>query len=187
MPDLANRRKYEDELAAALLLVWERNKGNWGPLERGVKDSLGLTLSKSYSDAAHNMGLSVMGLNRKNIDADEVRTAAGKWATARANELAKDIVQTTKDMGDLDDARAAMIAATEITGSVSAGEAGAAAFLATKGTGKYTAKWRTEDDALVCEICEPLNGASVEVYGDVSPSGPPAHPNCRCWLEYEEK
>lgn len=47
-----------------------------------------------------------------------------------------------------------------------------------------TAIWITERDARVCPICSPLNNQRAEAWADKFPSGPPAHPNCRCHLEY---
>jgi len=45
--------------------------------------------------------------------------------------------------------------------------------------------WETEDDARVCPICAPLDGMKRDKWGNEFPTGPPAHPNCRCWLSYE--
>lgn len=36
----------------------------------------------------------------------------------------------------------------------------------------------------VCKICEPLHMKPRAVWGDKFPLGPPAHPNCRCYLNY---
>lgn len=49
--------------------------------------------------------------------------------------------------------------------------------------------WRTVLDARVCPICEPLHGATIRLEADFSSSvgalqGPPAHPRCRCFLQY---
>lgn len=44
--------------------------------------------------------------------------------------------------------------------------------------------WVTERDAKVCPICRPLDGKPEDVWGRQFPKGPPAHPRCRCELEY---
>lgn len=44
--------------------------------------------------------------------------------------------------------------------------------------------WRTERDAKVCYICNSLAGKKREVWAWQFDAGPPAHPNCRCWIEY---
>lgn len=41
--------------------------------------------------------------------------------------------------------------------------------------------WNTAQDDLVCPICGPLAGTSIGI-GDVD-SLPPAHINCRCWVQ----
>lgn len=41
--------------------------------------------------------------------------------------------------------------------------------------------WMTAQDDLVCPICGELNGTHVGI-GDID-AAPPAHPNCRCWLQ----
>lgn len=186
MPDLKDRRKYEDELATALLLAWERNGKAWPALEVSIRAALEKTLAKSFAEAAREMAIVVMLLAKDSVAVETIADGAEKWASDRAKDLAKDIVSTTKDVGELDKERAEMIAVTEVTGSVSAGEDAAAVWFAADG-GEYRPKWYTEDDAKVCEICGPLHGKGVEIYRRVNPDGPPAHPNCRCWLEYEKE
>lgn len=184
MPDLKDRRKYEDELATALLLAWERNRGNWTAFAAAIRAALQKTLASAFAEAAREMAIKVMLLAKTTI-VDTIADGAEKWASDRAKELEDGITDTTKTLGELDKARAEMIAATEVTGSISAGESAAAVWFAADG-GEYRPKWYTEDDAKVCEICGPLHGKGVEVYRRVSPDGPPGHPNCRCWLEYEK-
>lgn len=46
--------------------------------------------------------------------------------------------------------------------------------------------WNSMRDAKVCPICRPLHGQPERVWGQVAPDGPPAHVNCRCWLDYRE-
>jgi len=51
--------------------------------------------------------------------------------------------------------------------------------------------WRTVLDSHVCRICEPIHGQTVP-YGETfitaagTKIGPPAHPRCRCYIEYAE-
>lgn len=44
--------------------------------------------------------------------------------------------------------------------------------------------WVTAGDAAVCRICSPLNQLEYERWRERFPNGPPAHPNCRCFLSY---
>lgn len=46
--------------------------------------------------------------------------------------------------------------------------------------------WWTEQDAKVCPICEPLHGKERTTWSRHFPKGPPAHPRCRCNIEYAE-
>jgi Phage Mu protein F like protein len=53
-------------------------------------------------------------------------------------------------------------------------------------------RWVTVADERVCPICEPLHDVVVRFdehfqSGDFLGEGPPAHPNCRCYLEYEQQ
>ena len=46
--------------------------------------------------------------------------------------------------------------------------------------------WNTNNDELVCDICEPLNQKEKGDGWDES-DGPPAHVRCRCWTNHELK
>lgn len=78
-------------------------------------------------------------------------------------------------------ARAASVAVTETTAAQSAGgEAGTRLVF-----GLSTAdKWITEKDSKVCPVCRPLHRTKRDVWGLRFVDGPPAHPSCRCVIEY---
>ena len=46
--------------------------------------------------------------------------------------------------------------------------------------------WLTARDSRVCPICGPLDGTVEAEWGEKFRDGPPAHPNCRCSLKWEE-
>lgn len=46
-------------------------------------------------------------------------------------------------------------------------------------------RWFTRADRHVCPICSPLHRTLRDVWEREYPEGPPAHPNCRCWIEWE--
>lgn len=73
------------------------------------------------------------------------------------------------------------IAVTETTGAASA--AGEIAVDATVGRSEED-RWYTAEDQRVCPICAPLNGRTRSNWSRFFPDGPPAHPRCRCWIEY---
>lgn len=73
-----------------------------------------------------------------------------------------------------------------VTETTAAGSSGGE--WAVKAGGKATAAdaWETERDAKVCPICSPLQGKQRADWQWKYPSGPPAHPRCRCWIRYAE-
>ena len=86
-------------------------------------------------------------------------------------------------------ARALRVAVTEITDAYAQAELDAGLQLQKEFSGVRVIKtWFTNNDSLVCPICGPLNGVSVEVGhpfiggDDGEYEGPPAHPSCRCWI-----
>ena len=61
-----------------------------------------------------------------------------------------------------------------------------AAVEATEGLGELD-KWRTQKDEKVCPTCSPNDGVNRENWPPKFAEGPPAHPRCRCWIEYESE
>jgi SPP1 gp7 family putative phage head morphogenesis protein len=83
------------------------------------------------------------------------------------------------DTGLMGADRASMIATTETTRAFAQGEIAQYSQM-----GITQMRWQTNNDELVCDICEPLNG-EVRTIGDEFDDGitdPPGHVNCRCWL-----
>jgi hypothetical protein len=93
--------------------------------------------------------------------------------------------------------RDAGIAATETTGAATAGTNDAVGGAESAGL-IVTVTWYTEADARVCPICKPLHGQRMKdwegamIAADLPTAamdavrgngGPPAHPNCRCFLQ----
>ena len=124
---------------------------------------------------------------------------ANEWAERYSQELATLIVANTQaklqeqqaageeiDISNqFDEARADKIAITETTRSITAGEFGVVGMAVSLGLmSGDEAIWVTAEDEMVCEECEPLNDQPMEVWSVVCPAGPPAHPNCRCELDY---
>jgi hypothetical protein len=102
--------------------------------------------------------------------------------------------ELTKIFGPIRDSG---IAATEVTGAATAGVQGIRDIAGDLGV-KTTVTWFTERDGRVCPICRPLHGQFMShwegtlISADAPPwaidsiranGGPPAHPNCRCYLE----
>lgn len=77
--------------------------------------------------------------------------------------------------------RAEGLAVSETTTGASAGSEFAAT---TAGTAADDDTWFTAHDQRVCPVCAPLHGTRRSNWTRFFPSGPPAHPWCRCWIEY---
>lgn len=86
--------------------------------------------------------------------------------------------------------RAELIASTEVTRAAVEGEIGFMEELVRSGV-PVQRQWQTSMDESVCPVCAPLN-EQVQSWGMLfeHPDGrvfekPPAHPRCRCWLNYD--
>ncbi|MEX2176782.1 MAG: phage minor head protein [Pirellulaceae bacterium] len=78
--------------------------------------------------------------------------------------------------------RAARTAATETTQAQTAG--GERGMAQTVGLSDLDT-WFTRRDDRVCPTCEPLHQALRSEWQAQFPLGPPAHPQCRCWIRYQ--
>lgn len=139
------------------------------------------------------------------FDNSMANKAAADWAAEYTDTLLQQLDTTTQDgvgpiiedwintdgatMGDLFQSlmdtklmgadRASMIATTETTRAFAQGE-----IAQYSQAGITRMRWNTDNDEVVCDICEPLNGevrTIGEEYGD-GITEPPGHVNCRCWL-----
>lgn len=129
----------------------------------------------------------------------QIEDGSRRWAADRARDFAQDYVdhgiQIVGKIGSdplalvPDDyieqtfgpARVDSIAVTETTLAASA--AGEVAVDATVGRSDGDT-WYTVEDQRVCPICSPLHQQPRSKWSRFFPVGPPAHPRCRCWIEY---
>jgi len=196
MPDLPTRAKRERELAAAILVLFRAHRDDWrdDAFRQRLADLFRERLAGVYGDAARHMAAA----ERWGFDLGHVDVLADSWADRTSLGLAGDIVTSTvkKLAAGIDpDAvfsaeRAGSIAATETTRAVSAGELGIlalAAELLDGEDGRRDRVWRTSEDGAVCPVCAPLNRKSEDSWRHAFPDGPPAHPNCRCFLQYRKR
>ena len=133
---------------------------------------------------------------RANIEAaKEIVDAAGKgWATTPPSKANVEEVLTQA----IGPARDATTAATEVTKAAVGGTNGVKPVVEDRGYNLIT-RWRTEKDDRVCPVCRPLDnkvpdlwepvlrtlvapGGTRAISQIVANGGPPAHPNCRCYL-----
>tara|TARA_B110000285_G_C15112047_1_gene611714 strand:+ start:35 stop:763 length:729 start_codon:yes stop_codon:yes gene_type:complete len=79
--------------------------------------------------------------------------------------------------------KAGTIASTEVTNAITD-----ASEMAVKLLNVASEKdvWWTEEDQRVCPICGPIHNKKRSEWEGEFPVGPPAHPNCRCWIAYSK-
>lgn len=140
------------------------------------------------------------------LDVDRVNAAAREWARQYGYDMVRGVNETTRRaISDAmrqfqstpgmtrDDVarmlepvfgtnRANMIATTEITRAHTQAVNIAGQELQRDGI-TTTRQWVTYRDDRVCPICAPLHATSEDVWTIEQPAGPPAHVNCRCWLQ----
>lgn len=147
------------------------------------------------------------------LDYTLTNAKAAEWARKYAFDLVKDIDNTSMaalqnaigmfaetpgmTIGDVmnnlayNEERARMIAVTETTRAYSKGQQlGSEQLVKEYPEVRVVDHWFTNNDDKVCEICGPLEGVEVDA-GETfyEPDGnndgfPPAHVNCRCWMDY---
>lgn len=148
------------------------------------------------------------------LDFGSANEYAAQWAEEYTYDLIKGIDETSLDVvrraiggftdevgytiGDVIDLiepyfgekRASMIAVTETTRVFAKGQRLAADEVKKEFPDvQITKTWFTNNDDRVCDICGPLDGQEVPMdepfsSGDMEP---PAHVNCRCWIEYNTR
>jgi hypothetical protein len=119
-----------------------------------------------------------------------IRRPAEQWAARTAAAVAdKFIAGIRRDLGAgkpprevFDPDRGGWVGATEVTRAGTMGQQLARHMIGEADT--TVAIWDATMDSRVCPICAALNGKTEEEWVLEYPAGPPAHPNCRCHLEY---
>ena len=155
---------------------------------------------------------------RIGMDYTLTNSEAEAWAREYTFGLVKDINNTTRTdlrnrlttfintpgytIGDLmsslpfNETRARAVSITEVTRAYAQGNMVAGKQLKKEFPDVRVVKtWYTNNDDLVCEICEPLDGMEVELDEGFTTAkdkregldGPPAHVNCRCWMRTTTK
>ena len=172
------QKELENELAAVLLLVFAGSA-----FAHRLSQSQSDALSRAAQDFAIRQGIRASS-QIVQTSRDRFTTLADRYAELErrtGSPPPEHLVQ-----GDLVTVfgpdRAAGIAITEVTAAQSAGSE-----WATRVGGLQSEHdiWFTEMDGRVCEICAPLHSLSRSEWQFRQPSGPPAHPRCRCWIQYD--
>lgn len=208
MPEIPNRRGVEASYTARFAKLFADQKarmghylqrpgnkppsGEWQRQEREVAALLLLMLDDVFQAGAAVIATDNAFAGLMPLGGATIPRASGDWSRTMADDLASRGVANTRtyldDGGSLEVAygreRAESLTVTEVTRARVAGETEVINDLNRRGA-VITAYWRTEADARVCPICRPLNGADQYRWEQDFPDGPPAHPRCRCTLEYE--
>lgn len=201
--DDKERRKREEELAALLLLLFVQYGDLTTPDARTLNELRGDIIARLTPALTNTFAGGVA-----TVGATATQTAE-QWATQYTADLAEAIVDTTRDrlmaaieaerQGMLDEAeaireeafgaaRAESVGITETTRADTLGQRFGAQSLARDGI-TMTAFWVAERDGKVCPICQRMDGQPESLWEYLEPElagGPPAHPNCRCGLRWEQ-
>ena len=137
------------------------------------------------------------------VDWDQINTTASRWAKQHTEQMLMDLFRKRYDhlnetiprfyeegwnLGQLQDdlekwyspVRAEMIAVTETTRAAVEGERAMVAELEAITNRRMAPIWQTMKDERVCPVCGPKN--KKEITDGIFP---PAHPRCRCFVNYE--
>lgn len=204
MPDLPTRKKREEEIEAALLLLFLSWKGqladseavdglpppDYTRLADDVAAAVIPVLAIIHTEAAAQLAAQTGFVTNE----EKIREKSEKWANQQGKEIGQQVAKTTaagllagKTGAEVFSAdRAELIAASEVTDAVTTGEALILVMLWDEEGRRFESFWYTEDDGKVCPICGPLHKKPRAVWILVVPTGPRAHPLCRCWLVYVE-
>jgi len=169
----------------------------WDKVASELNGSFVPFLSEVYLDSAERLmqGIPI------GVSWDLINTQAAVWARNYSYELVRGITNTTRravqesiasffeqgmTRGDLEARlarifganRASSIAVTEVTRASAQGELTIVEELRKLGV-EMVQEWATNNDDITCPICAPLNG---NVRGNGWNDPPPAHVNCRCWI-----
>lgn len=148
-----------------------------------------MALDKAVAKATYQFADSTNSTTNLSItEAVEATRKAVEDGLAQGEANAQLLTRIQSIFTDLSERRALLIAETESTRAKHSGE-----LIGIEAAG-VQAKKKWLADSQCCDICKALNGKSVEMDTDFATIGtgpysriehPPAHPQCRCTLQYE--
>lgn len=199
-------RRYQDELQQLLGRppdVRQVPSEFWTRVERDTGDELSMILLATFlASAAHH--------GAESVEHSTAAALAGVgWAAGQAQRVALGFTQTSRRLLErlgaewLDrfltgepvsateirdqtedifgETRAIRLASDAVTAGQTAGGEWAVAAMSELSPDDT---WHTVADEKVCPVCEPLDSLPRSQWEQSVPSGPPAHPMCRCWIVY---
>jgi len=161
-------KETEEEVAKLLLLIFLAGAGTHGQPQRDAQEAAQTFATKRGSELAQ-------GFTQHTRDRMEAHSK--RWSDAPPTNA-----QLETDLNNvLGPNRASRVASTETTNAATDG--GESAVKETIGFDARD-KWITREDDRVCPICFPLNDTNRTAWSRQFPKGPPAHPDCRCFIKY---
>ena len=194
---------FERHRARALAALREGRTPDVAALRRDLRAALQGVFFEIASDEAERLAQS-LALSSD----DELLAELAGWAARYADERAAQMAESTLNIirraleasdeaGRVDwtaitarlfgDVRANVVGITEATQALSVAAQIHAQRLAAQGVEGVEVRWLTAEDERVCPICRPLDHLPRSKWQEKMPSGPPAHPRCRCRLVVEAR
>jgi SPP1 gp7 family putative phage head morphogenesis protein len=170
-----------DKDGLGVYLEWGANQGGQAAMDKlGIEGIFGVADPAwlKYLDNVENLLIT-------SVDDTTKRWIAGILQEGIENQLTtlelRDLLIT--EAKDISPVRAEMIARTEIANVMNKTE-----LESYRRAGIENHRWRTSRDERVCEICAPLDNEVVKVGRNfsVGVDSPPAHVQCRCFLQAVE-
>ena len=168
------------EAAGALLMLLILGSDTFDPLAARewaaqAGDVISTELVLNSQEMLREARLKAAEASQKAVKAQQEQAEIDQIRAETLREFAHKIFSST---------RTETIAATETTRAISMGEAAARHILATQFGVELMPIWVTEKDDRVCPICRPNHRKEAPAWEAEFPTGPPAHPRCRCYLDY---
>jgi hypothetical protein len=191
----AAERQYEEEVAVLLLLIMLSSIRDHGgdeavtPIARIWSEQRAKTAAQQFAENAKERAIKQL----QKLE-DRLNKAKAKIETNTQPSVPKTPV-TSPDIQQVDITEIIPDIAGKVLPNASFGDAavtlttqatsaGGEAVAHSNGTVSTLDIWYTEEDGRVCPVCAPLHETSRANWSRFFPDGPPAHPKCRCWVEY---
>lgn len=204
MPSLKGRRKFERSIKDRLASLFADLLGGISPIDMlgsRFQTILADELTHVYAKAFQNLGSSDLTNNPTLAEAlgrQYATERAAKVATSFLRNIGEEATKGVDPATILSASRAENIGTTEVTAAVTVAETSARES-DRSGIPRIVGADVAVDDGMIaiwvtiggpggdertCKICEALDLEPETEWRDQYPFGPPAHPNCRCHLEY---
>jgi len=209
--DIPNRIGRERRLTDKIAAVFDGMARSPGRIDWGASQSvLASAIESELEDTYSTMYLLLLDDSLPRTDAGQMssryaRLVSGTVASGVMNNARSDIQGGAAPADVLNRSRAERIATTETTrAGTQASEVAVARNIAVgviaatqideddeligeREPIEYDERWNAINDSRTCQICAALDGKLRPDWSQQYPQGPPAHPNCRCFIDYEER